>query len=153
MLNDFFRKFSHKTSEVVGSPISFFVALILLLVWAFSGPIFHFSDTWQLVINTATTIITFLMVFLIQNTQNRDAKAIHLKLDELIRSMQGARNTLVKIEELSDGDLEELQKQFRRINEQYSKIAETVEDAFEKEIEVAKIIDLSEVEESIQAKE
>jgi low affinity Fe/Cu permease len=153
VLKDFFRKFSHKTSEVVGSPISFFVALTLLLVWAFSGPIFRFSDTWQLVINTATTIITFLMVFLIQNTQNRDAKAAHLKLDELIRSMHGARNTLVNLEELSDAELEQLQKQFRRISEQYSKIADTVADTVEKEIEVAKIIDLSEVKESIQANE
>jgi low affinity Fe/Cu permease len=81
-VKDFFRKFSQKTSEMVGSPGAFFLTLILLAIWAISGPFFHFSDTWQLVINTATTIITFLMVFLIQNTQNRDAKALHLKLDE-----------------------------------------------------------------------
>ena len=82
-----------------------------------TGPIFHFSDTWQLVINTATTVITFLMVFLIQNTQNRDAKAIHLKLDELIHSVKGARNSLVSLENLSDEELKELQKQFDRLQE------------------------------------
>jgi low affinity Fe/Cu permease len=139
MMNDIFRKFSQKTSEIMGSPGSFITALILLLIWAVSGPIFGFSDTWQLVINTTTTIITFLMVFLIQNTQNRDAKAIHLKLDELIRSMHGARNTLVNLEELSDAELEQVHNQFRRMSEQYSKIAETVADTVEKEIEVAEV--------------
>lgn len=134
MLKEFFRKFSQKTSEIMGSPGSFISALILLLLWAISGPIFGFSDTWQLVINTTTTIITFLMVFLIQNTQNRDAKAIHLKLDELILSMHGARNTLVNLEELSDEQIEQLQKQFRRISEHYSKLTDTVE-----EIEVAEV--------------
>ena len=87
-MKNFFRKFSQKTSEIMGSPGSFISALILLLIWGFTGSIFGFSDTWQLVINTITTIITFLMVFLIQNTQNRDAKAIQLKLDELILSIQ-----------------------------------------------------------------
>ena len=118
----------------MGSPVSFIVALLLLLFWAISGPIFGFSDTWQLVINTATTIITFLMVFLIQNTQNRDAKATQLKLDELILSMKGARNTLVNLEELSDEELKRIQKQFQRISKHYSELTNTVE-----EIEVAKI--------------
>src|SRR6185436_10674504 len=113
-MNEFFRRFSHKTSEIVGSPWSFIVALTVILVWALTGPIFHFSDTWQLVINTGTTIVTFLMVFLIQNTQNRDAKAIHLKLDELIRAIEQARNNLVDLEDLSDEDLAKLEKEFKR---------------------------------------
>ena len=116
-MNDFFRKFSHKASEVVGSPWSFIAALGIIIVWAVTGPIFHFSDTWQLVINTGTTIVTFLMVFLIQNTQNRDAKAIHLKLDELIRSVEQARNGLVDLEDLSDEELAKLEKEFRAFRE------------------------------------
>jgi low affinity Fe/Cu permease len=122
-MKEFFRKFSQKTSEVVGSPGAFIFALLLLVIWAFFGPVFHFSDTWQLVINTATTIITFLIVVLIQNTQNRDAKELHLKLDELIRSIRGARNSMVNLEELSDDELETLQKQFRRIGEHYARVS------------------------------
>jgi low affinity Fe/Cu permease len=87
-------------------------------VWAITGPIFNFSDTWQLIINTGTTIVTFLMVFLIQNTQNRDAKAIHLKLDELIKAVKGARTRLVDLEDLSDEELEKLQGEFKRLHEQ-----------------------------------
>lgn len=113
-----FRKFSQKTSELVGSPWAFIVAAVIILVWAVTGPIFGFSDTWQLIINTGTTIVTFLMVFLIQNTQNRDAKAIHLKLDELIRAVENARNNLVDLEELSDEELAKLQDQFHRFREQ-----------------------------------
>src|SRR2546425_6082639 len=86
-----FRRFAHCTAAFAGCPACFAGAVILIIAWALTGPLFHFSDTWQLVINTATTVITFLMVFLIQNTQNRDAKAIHLKLDELIHSIKGAR--------------------------------------------------------------
>jgi low affinity Fe/Cu permease len=94
------------------------------VIWAATGPIFHFSDTWQLVINTGTTIVTFLMVFLIQNTQNRDAKAIHLKLDELIRGVKGARNRLVNLEEWSDAELKQLQEQFERVRTKAMKKAE-----------------------------
>ena len=122
-MREWFRKFSQKTSEIVGSPMAFIIALALLVIWAASGPIFHFSDTWQLVVNTATTIITFLIVFLIQNTQNRDAKALHLKLDELIRSIEGARNNMVDIEDLSDEELDKLQVQFRRLSDYYSRIS------------------------------
>jgi len=102
-------------SIAVGSPGAFLIALVTIVVWAALGPIFRFSDTWQLVINTATTIITFLMVFLIQNTQNRDTKAIHLKLDELLRGVAGARTSLVNLENLSDDELERLQKEFERL--------------------------------------
>ena len=116
-MNEFFRRFSHKTSEIVGSPWSFIVALTIIVIWALTGPIFHFSDTWQLVINTGTTIVTFLMVFLIQNTQNRDAKAIHLKLDELIRALESARNNLVDLEDLSDDELKKLETEFRTFRE------------------------------------
>jgi low affinity Fe/Cu permease len=113
--NGFFRKFASLTSRGVGSPWAFVAAVMIILAWGVTGPLFHFSDTWQLVINTGTTIITFLMVFLIQNTQNRDAVAIHLKLDELIRALKGARNQLVDLEELSDEQLEQLQEEFRRL--------------------------------------
>jgi low affinity Fe/Cu permease len=105
-MNDLFRKIAHRTSEAVGSSWAFTLATLVIVVWALSGPIFGFSDTWQLVINTGTTIVTFLMVFLIQNTQNRDAKAIHLKLDELIRAVQGARQEIfVDLEEKPDVEL------------------------------------------------
>jgi low affinity Fe/Cu permease len=114
-MNELFRKFAQTTSKVVGSSWSFILAVVIILVWALTGPLFHYSDTWQLVINTGTTIITFLMVFLIQNTQNRDAKAIHLKLDELLRGVKGARTDLVDLEALSDEELERLHAQFKRI--------------------------------------
>ncbi len=105
------------TSTAVGRPKSFFLAVAIIAAWAITGPLFHFSDTWQLIINTGTTIVTFLMVFLIQNTQNRDSKAVHLKLDELLRATRAARNTLVDLENMSDAELEELQEEFRRLRE------------------------------------
>jgi low affinity Fe/Cu permease len=113
--HDFFRKFAHQTSSGVGSPWAFLTAVAVILVWGATGPLFHFSDTWQLVINTGTTIVTFLMVFLIQNTQNREAVALHLKLDELIRALKGARSKLIDLEELSDEELEELRQEFHRL--------------------------------------
>ncbi len=100
---------------MLGSAWAFAGAVLVIVVWLLTGPTFHFSDTWQLIINTATTIITFLMVFLIQNTQNRDAKAVHLKLDELIRAIKDARNELVDLEDLSDEELKKLEEQFRRM--------------------------------------
>jgi len=115
-MRELFRKFAQITSQAVGSSWSFILAVLIILAWAITGPMFHYSDTWQLVINTGTTIITFLMVFLIQNTQNRDAKAIHLKLDELIKGVKGARTSLVNLEELSDADLERLHKEFARLH-------------------------------------
>jgi low affinity Fe/Cu permease len=114
-MSELFRRFARKISEVLGRAEVFLGAVVLIVVWAVLGPIYHYSDTWQLVINTATTIVTFLMVFLIQNTQNRDAKAIQLKLDELIRGVQGARTGLVRLEELSDEELKELESSFERL--------------------------------------
>jgi low affinity Fe/Cu permease len=116
-LNDQFHKFAHKTSEIVGTPWAFIFAVIIILLWIVSGPLFGFSDTWQLIINTGTTIVTFLIVFLIQNSQNRDAKAIHLKLDELIRALKGPRTGLVDLEDMPDEDLKSLQEEFKRIRE------------------------------------
>src|SRR5687767_2740994 len=110
-----FRKVAARASAVVGSKWAFIIAAAVVVVWAVTGPMFRFSNTWQLVINTGTTIVTFLMVFLIQNTQNRDARAIHLKLDELIRGVKGARNRLVNLEGMSDAELDDLQRQFERL--------------------------------------
>jgi low affinity Fe/Cu permease len=110
-----FRYCSQWICNAVGSPWAFGAAVLIIVAWGATGPIFHYSDTWQLVINTATTIITFLMVFLIQNTQNRDTRAVHLKLDELLRAVQGARTSLVNLESLSDEELDRLQKQFERV--------------------------------------
>src|SRR5438034_2988028 len=115
VVSDAFRVFARHSAIALGSAWAFAGAVLVILVWILTGPTFHFSDTWQLVINTATTIVTFLMVFLIQNTQNRDAKAVHLKLDELIRALKGARNELVDLENLSDEDLKKLEKQFQHL--------------------------------------
>jgi low affinity Fe/Cu permease len=114
-LGDRFHRIASAASHGVGRPWAFIVAVTVVVAWAVSGPVFGFSDTWQLVINTGTTIVTFLMVFLIQNTQNRDAHAIHLKLDELIRASKHARNRLIALEELTDDELDELQVEFDRL--------------------------------------
>ena len=110
--NDLFRRLAARTSHGVGSPWAFVGALSVVLVWGMTGPVFHYSDTWQLVINTSTTIVTFLMVFLIQNTQNRESHAVNLKLDELIRAIAPARNRLMGLENLNDTELEALQEEF-----------------------------------------
>jgi low affinity Fe/Cu permease len=112
-----FTRFAKATSRAAGRPLAFALALLIILVWGVSGPLFGFSDTWQLVINTGTTIVTFLMVFLIQNTQNRDSEATQLKLDELIRAVNGAHNALLDVEELEDVELD-------RVHKQYGKLAE-----------------------------
>src|SRR5437870_9997331 len=114
-VRDAFHTFARQSSNVLGSAWAFISAIVIIVVWGATGPTFHFSDTWQLIINTGTTIVTFLMVFLIQNTQNRDAKAVHLKLDELIRAVKGARNRLVDLEKLSDDELKRLEEQFTRV--------------------------------------
>lgn len=110
-----FSRFARSTSFHAGRPSAFLIAGAVILVWAATGPIFHFSDTWQLVINTGTTIVTFLMVFLIQNTQNRDSQAVHLKLDELIRAKKGARNSLLDLDDLSDEELAQIRLSFAKI--------------------------------------
>jgi low affinity Fe/Cu permease len=112
---DLFTRFATAAARRAGQPLVFFFACLLLVLWGLSGPIFHFSDTWQLVINTTTTIITFLMVFLIQNTQNRDSEAIHIKLDELIRSNSLAHNALLDLEELTERDLDKIRETYQHL--------------------------------------
>jgi low affinity Fe/Cu permease len=119
-----FRKFSVAAADALGSSWMFIANVLLILVWLVCGPFFHYSDTWQLIVNTATTVFTYLAVFLIQNTQNRDAKAIHLKLDELIKGVGGARTHLVNLEELSDEELENLQEEFKRLRTKHAKLAD-----------------------------
>ena len=116
-MHEIFRRLAHRTAGAVGSAWAFIAATAVIVGWAASGPVFHFSDTWQLVINTGTTIVTFLMVFLIQNTQNRDAQVMHLKLDELIRAVKEARTWMVDMEEMSDAELLELKRQFQLLKE------------------------------------
>jgi len=115
-LNSFFDKFSTKATKITGSVWAFIIALIVIIVWGVTGPIFHYSDTWQLVINTGTTIITFLMVFIIQQTQNKDTTAVHLKLNELIASNKYASNRLVDSEDLTDEELQVLKKFYVRLS-------------------------------------
>ena len=115
-MKELFHKISYKVSSTMGTPSAFLLALFIVLVWGLTGPSFHYSNTWQLVINTGTTIVTFLMVFLIQNTQNRDAKAMQLKLDELIRTSSGARNAFVGLEDLSDEELTALDADFKKLH-------------------------------------
>jgi low affinity Fe/Cu permease len=117
VVSDAFRVFARRSAIMLGSAWAFAGAVLVIVVWLLTGPTFHFSDTWQLIINTATTVITFLMVFLIQNTQNRDAKAVHLKLDELISAIKDARNELVDLEDLSDEELKKLEEQFQRMRQ------------------------------------
>ncbi len=118
---DNFHKLSVKIANKLGNAWAFFIALFVIVVWAITGPIFHFSDTWQLIINTGTTIVTFLMVFVIQNTQNRDGRAMQLKLDELINTSRTARSDFVDIEELSDAELDDLEQQFKAIKNKLHK--------------------------------
>lgn len=114
-MKNVFRVIANQISNWTGSAYAFLFAVLIVVVWATTGSIFNYSDTWQLVINTGTTIVTFLMVFLIQNTQNRDGKAVQLKLDELIRATKGARNAYVGLEDLSDAELAELDKEFKSL--------------------------------------
>jgi low affinity Fe/Cu permease len=138
----FFEGFASKITWISGKPISFLVALAFLLVWGISGPIFHFSDTWQLVVNTVTSIVTFLMVFLIQQSQNKDSQAIQLKLNEVVAALKGASNRLINIEDLSDEELKVLKSYY----DQLSEIAE-------KEESIMEAHSIEDAEENQQAKE
>ena len=116
--SSFFTRFSKSIAHATGQPYTFAVAVLLIIVWAVTGPLFDFSDTWQLVVNTGTTVVTFLMVFLIQSTQNRDAEAVHIKLDELLRVTAGAHNVLLDLEELEERDLDKLRAAYCRLAEE-----------------------------------
>ncbi|MDA1338548.1 MAG: low affinity iron permease family protein [bacterium] len=118
---EFFRKFSNRVSKATGSFWAFILAALVIIVWLITGPFFSFSDTWQLVINTGTTIVTFLMVFLIQNSQNRESKSLHIKIDELIRATKNARNALIKTEDWSDNEIDIIEKEFIKFSKNETK--------------------------------
>jgi low affinity Fe/Cu permease len=113
--SSWFTRFANGASRTTGKPVTFVLALLVVVVWGITGPIFGFSDTWQLIINTGTTIVTFLMVFLIQNTQNRDSEAMHVKMDELIRALSGAHNALLDLEELDEKTLDTIRARYRKL--------------------------------------
>ena len=128
MSSDWFRKFSHATSYWTGSQSAFALAIAVVVIWGVTGPAFHYSDTWQLVINTGTTIVTFLMVFLIQNTQNRDGRILQLKIDELLRSSKAARNKLINLEDLADIELDRLHAEFQTLHDESSERLSAIKD-------------------------
>jgi low affinity Fe/Cu permease len=132
-MKDAFRKFSIAAANALGAPWMFIANVLLIIVWAGAGPFFDYSDTWQLVINTATTVFTYLAVFLIQNTQNRDALAIHLKLDELIKGVTGARTHLVNLESLTDEELNALQEEFTRLRTRHTDVHQDKIEVLEEE--------------------
>jgi low affinity Fe/Cu permease len=114
-ISEFLEKFSHQATWATGTSTAFVLALLVIVVWAITGPLFHFSDTWQLVINTGTTIVTFLMVFLIQRAQNKDALAIHLKLNEIVAAMEGASNRLIDVEDLTEPEIAALRRYYKKL--------------------------------------
>jgi low affinity Fe/Cu permease len=122
-MQELFRRIAHTSSKIMGSPWAFLLAVGIIILWALTGWYFNFSNTWQLVINTGTTIVTFLMVFLIQNTQNRDSHAVNLKLDELIKALKPARDSFIDIEDQTDDKLDKLQDEFRNFREKGEKKA------------------------------
>jgi low affinity Fe/Cu permease len=140
-LSERFSRVAHWIAEQCGRPHTFIAAILLIFVWAVSGPVFHYSDAWQLVINTGTTIITFLMVFLIQNTQNRDTTAIQLKLDELIRANENARNLMLALEDLSENQLKRLKENFAALAPAVGSIQEPIEEAQQELAEIEKGIE------------
>ncbi len=123
-MNKLFRGFAEKTAQLVGTPWAFAAAVTIIVVWAIAGPMFGYSDTWQLIINTGTTIVTFLIVFLIQNTQNRETRLVRLKLDELLRGVEGARTAFVSLDKMTDEELDEIQSEFERLRERYAPLIE-----------------------------
>ena len=123
-MKELFRRLAEKAAHAVGSYWAFLIALLTIVVWALTGPYFNYSDTWQLFINTGTTIVTFLMVFLIQNTQNRETRIVALKLDELLRGVEGARTGLVELDHMSDDDLELVRQEFARMRDKYAPLVD-----------------------------
>ena len=123
-MSDLFRKFAERTSHAVGTPWAFLLAVFAVVIWAATGPFFDYSDTWQLIINTSTTIVTFLMVFLIQNMQNRDSQVVSLKLDELLRAVRGARTEMVDLDHMTDEELKSVQGEFERLHDKYSSLVD-----------------------------
>lgn len=133
-MKEWFHRLASKVSFATGTPFAFVFATSLIIIWAGTGPVFKYSNTWQLVINTTTTIVTFLMVFLIQNTQNRDAKAMHLKIDELIRASRSARDSFIDLEDISDDELTALDNDFKRLHDiEASKVARLLHEKLQKE--------------------
>ena len=137
-MKDLFRHMSERTARAVGSPWAFLLALLTIIVWAVTGPYFKYSDTWQLFINTGTTIVTFLMVFLIQSTQNRETRIVTLKLDELLRGVEGARTGLVQLDHMTDGELEAVQQEFVRLRDKYAPLVDDDLAHVERELEARK---------------
>jgi low affinity Fe/Cu permease len=137
-MRDLFRRLAERTAHAVGSPWAFLLALLTIAVWGVTGPYFKYSDTWQLFINTGTTIVTFLMVFLIQNTQNRETRIVTLKLDELLRGVEGARTGLVKLDHMTDLELEIVQQEFTRLREKYAPLIDDDLAHVERELEARK---------------
>ena len=131
-MNEWFRGFSIAAANALGSSWMFLVNVLLILTWFLAGPFYNFSDSWQLIVNTGTTVLTYLAVFLIQNTQNRDAKAIHLKLDELIKGVEGARTHLVNLESFTDEELDNLQGEFERLRKTNRRVASRLANAHDK---------------------
>ena len=127
-MRDAFSKIAEKSAEAVGSSWAFFLAVVSMLAWAVTGPYFHYSDTWQLVVNSITDVVTFLMVFLIQNAQNRDTSVITLKLDELLRGVKGARTSFIGLDKMSDEELEQVKKEFARLRKSYAPLDDDIDD-------------------------
>ncbi len=123
-MNEFFRHYAERTAHAVGTYWAFLLALLTIVVWLITGPYFDYSDTWQLIINTGTTVVTFLMVFLIQNTQNRESRIVNLKLDELLRGVDGARTGMVQLDWMSDDELEHIHGEFHRLRDKYAPLVD-----------------------------
>jgi low affinity Fe/Cu permease len=139
-MRDRFRHLAERTAHAVGTPWAFLLAVLTIAVWAVTGPYYRYSDTWQLIINTGTTIVTFLMVFLIQNTQNRETRIVALKLDELLRGVEGARTALVQLDHMSDAELELVQQDFTRLRDKYAPLIDDDLAHVEREIEARKAV-------------
>ena len=138
-MRDLFRRAAERTAHAVGSPWAFLLAVLTIAVWGATGPYFKYSDTWQLIINTGTTIVTFLMVFLIQNTQNRETRIVSLKLDELLRGVEGARTGMVELDHMTDDELEHVQREFTRLRDKYAPLVDDDLALVAREMEARKV--------------